>query len=463
MSVTLRQLQRMLSKSLKTTDRIAFSDENDGREFVRLLDKIKGVEFSEPVFENGEVRERCGCANCRPRAFRDAVSFVDKLTKKFGHNATISQLLQPRNKTAEKPPPEQPPPAPSGAFESRPPAENSLEAAEPPQPENWQPTPAPPEKPRTKTDREKFAEGEQRLREEMAKLREKLAAQKATGTLRAAETELALRKLRRQLKDARKQASKINGVSGIEGGPSLQARRRAAGTHGRLRVVPPQLRTKTAELINRLVHESGAAGDRLTPIPVLSARKVVKRMLVRRPLGNAFKEDSNSGRPVTLFLPDVSPSCARVAQASCDVANAAGYAGVSGSDVLVFPHSNGEVEPEYVPWFNGRPNLMGTAKTTAAFEELIAGRSRYNIRVVVAIGDHDAEEVYRQIVALPKVVRLVWLHNHKPGGRLPVIAQPQEVALPSRTWTDALRSKTTMVFGCSDQTTILRGLELALS
>jgi hypothetical protein len=388
MSLTLRKLQRMLSKSVKTTRDVRFTDPRERAEFAEFIKGVYAEEFTSPLLRQGHVRENCPCGNCGPKTVNNITALIDRLTKRHGHRATLSQLLEPRNKSGRAQggsgksngaPQEEPQQAPSGGFDP-PPAKDT--GAEPPQPENWEPTPAAQETPKPKTERERLSDEEKDLRARLKELEKQKAAAKARGSLQASAIDVVIKKARKQLKDARKQASKISGVAGIESAPSLEARRRAAGTHGRLRVVPPQLRNKTAELINKLVHESGAAGDRLTPIPILSARKVVKRMLVRRPLGNAFKEDSNAGRPVTLFLPDVSPSCARQAQAACDVANAAGYAGVSGSDVLVFPHSNGEVEEDYVPWFNGRPNLANLTKTEALFSEITSGRSRYNIRIV---------------------------------------------------------------------------------
>ena len=469
MSLTLRKLQRMLSKSAKTIRDVKFTDPRERAEFAAFIKGKYAEEFTHPVLRQTNVREECPCGNCGPRTVNNITALIDRLTKRHGHRATLSQLLEPRNKFGQQQagggkskgePQEEPQQAPSGGFDP-PPARDT--AAEPPQPEKWEPTPPEAETPKPKTERENLSDEEKDLREQLAQLEKQKADAKARGGLKASAIDLAIKKTRKQLKDARKKASKISGVAGIENGPSLEARRRAAGTHGRLRVVPPQLRNKTAELINRLVHESGAAGDRLTPIPILSARKVVKRMLVRRPLGNAFKEDSNAGRPVTLFLPDVSPSCARQAQAACDVANAAGYAGVSGSDVLVFPHSNGEVEEDYVPWFNGRPNLANLTKTIAMFSEITSGRSRYNIRVVVAIGDHDAVGLYQEIAALKKVVRVVWLHNMPAGHRRPTVVPSDANNLYGDGWTDETRNKVTMIYGCVDQAAILGGLELALS
>jgi hypothetical protein len=121
------------------------------------------------------------------------------------------------------------------------------------------------------------------------------------------------------------------------------------------------------------------------------------------------------------------------------------------------------VEEDYVPWFNGRPNLANLTKTEALFSEITSGRSRYNIRIVVAIGDHDAAELYREIAALKKVVRLVWLHNIPVSRRRPTVVPSDANNLYGENWTAETRNKVTMIYGCVDQASILGGLELALS
>jgi hypothetical protein len=215
-----------------------------------------------------------------------------------------------------------------------------------------------------------------------------------------------------------------------------------------------------AELINRLVEQGGTVGETTGPVPVLSAAKLVKRMVVRRPLPNALKEDTIAGRPVVLFLPDISPSCAEQAQPACDLANAAGYAGVSGSDVLVLPHFNGGVDSseEYIPWFNGRPVATNPREVEKLFKDVCGGLSRYRVRVVVMLGDHDAVDRYGSIAELRSVTRVLWLHNASTRS-----AQPEPAAgrlLPR--WSPAATEKLSMVAGCVDQSRMLRGFNMAL-
>lgn len=284
-----------------------------------------------------------------------------------------------------------------------------------------------------------------------------IAAKRAASKATAASM---VRKAKKKLKDARRAAS-FNKVA-ESSGPSLSARQSIAQANGRLQRVPQKLRNRMAVLINRLVEQGGTTGENLSPIPVLSSTKLVKRMVVRRPLPNALKEDTVIGRPVVLFLPDVSPSCAAQAQVACDLANAAGYAGVSGSDVLVFPHSNGEVDSdeEYVPWFNGRPLITDAREVSKTFEDVCAGRSKFRVRVVVFLGDHDAVDRYGAIAGLRSVTRALWLHNRRvnTAQKRPVPAAPG--MRPN--WSQDAMEKLSMVAGCVDQSTMLTGFDMAL-
>ena len=216
-------------------------------------------------------------------------------------------------------------------------------------------------------------------------------------------------------------------------------------------------------LINRILGK-GLAGDQLTPIPVTDNRRLVKKMLIRRPLANAFKEDSDSGRPAILFLPDISPSCAAQAQAACDIANAAGYAGVPGADVLVMPHFNGGIDSdceEYMPWCNGRPMTLNRREQDKLFAEATTGR-RFNIRAVVIVGDHDGSHLYRQMAEQPKFRHIIWLHNwpaKKKSG--PVLLGQSKCDLPAFGWPQSNTKKLRLVFGCTTAEFMMAGLECA--
>jgi hypothetical protein len=272
----------------------------------------------------------------------------------------------------------------------------------------------------------------------------------------------ALRDAKRQFRLARRDVS--HNAASVAAGQSLSARKHLSTTHGRLRRVPQNLRNQMAELINRLVSQTGTVGAEFGPIPVLNAKKVVSRMLVKRPLQNALKEDSVRGRPVTLFLPDISPSCEQQAQISCDLANAAGYAGTTGSDVLVFPHFNGEVEAEesYFPWINGKPITTNVKEIPNLFADVCSGRSRFKVRVAVCIGDHDAVARYESIAALKTVLRIVWLHNHADSGQRGRVAPVLAGSFLSPGWSPENMEKLSMVHGCVALSSMLRGFDTAL-
>ena len=468
MTFTLRQFQKAISAA-KKIGRVRFPKEvrDDVSEFIsEIWDKKAKDPF---LGRHGRLRDMVEDITVVESPART----IDSMARRYGPNTPITQFLRRKEPQPESgvgnsdesiSPPEQ------QSAESDPPEQQSAESDPPAhQEEEWVPTPPEPTAATPKTREEQQADKVQQLREQLRELKAeaKQAAQQQNNLSAPREnrqTDLAeaIQQLQERVKKAARRQSKLDGRRGQSAGPSLESRRRAAGAHGRLQRVSPALRNKTAEIINRLVSDRGTAGDRLTPIPVLSPRKVVKRMVVRRSLSNALKEDCNAGRPVTLFLPDVSWSCEVQAQIACDISNAAGYAGVSGSDVLVFPHSNGEVEAGYVPWFNGRPKLVPQKEVTAFFRELTAGRSGYDIRVVVAIGDHDAEALYREIAERREVKKLVWLHNHHADSRRAKIV-PREHYLFSRlNWSSTALDKTTLVAGCVGCSSILAGLELAI-
>lgn len=471
---TLRHLQRYISSAARTNlDRYFRSLPPDTR---REANAFLGTMFG-PGTEGVRILPAGSLvtydAGGNKRVYHDFRSRVDKLVRQHGPNRTLSSFLPPPPKPPEQPSSGNENQRSSGQQQARPqsgqnsgespspqsgqPQSGSPQAGKPnPQPEAeepWVPTPpAPPPPPKPLSEAEKQAQTLESLRQQLEDIRQ----QKKES---AGEMAKQIEKMKKaEIKAARKRQSRIACKHGKETGPSIQARQRAAGTCGRLRKVSPKLRARVADLINQLVDIKGSAGDSLITIPVLSARKVVKRLVVRRPLGNAFKEDSNAGRPVTLFLPDVSPSCSRQAQIACDISNAAGYAGVSGSDVIVFPHSNGAVESEYVPWFNGQPKMVSRKEVSTLFHDLTLGQTPYEIRAVVAVGDHDAYNLYRSIAARVGVKRFVWLHN-LPSRTGPTVVPP---TLHGHEWPSTALDKTTMVVGCRDEESILRGLELSL-
>lgn len=475
MGLTLRQTQRMLSASMKNPDALLGSGE---RELAMLGRFWGGAGFMTAAVKNGCIVNACWCQNCQ-RNPSDPVtnvqSFVDSLCRQYGPNTSVAAALDDLMKTQTQG---------QGSGQSgdngdkndEQSSDNEQSSDSSSSTRAQQSDPRAEAKARDAADAWQEEEArrqrmEERARQEAEAEKARKAAEAKAAAAALAEAKRALKNAKagrgspwtasRALKNARRAVSTATAT--VAGGPSLEARRKLAAANGRLRRVPTKLRARMAELINRLMGSSGAAGGSVSPIPVYDSRKLVKRMLVRRPLPNALKEDVVTGRPVTLFLPDVSPSCAAQAQDACDIANAAGYAGVSGSDVLVLPHSNGcvsEYEDSYVPWFNGKPVNLRQTEWSRLFMQIVEGRSKYKIRVVVAVGDHDAADMYKQLAALKSVMRLVWLHNDAvEGNRGPHVARTPTNFLG---WSQDLINKTTLVWGCDNQYQMIRGLDLAL-
>lgn len=472
MAVTLRQMQRWLHASRQNTRE--YFGESDASDIGQFAGWLRGDETASALIRNGQIVNACSCDQCArvPLIDSRAASLIDSLAKKHGANTTLETLMrQPAPEGFESPDGDGndgegdgdgDSPGQSGQGdgedsdnESDNENESEGESGSESQSQPQQGQAKGQESPQQARKRQGQAEL-QDAKKKLQDLQDELKARPHSSVVRQQ-----IKKVRRALKDARSVAS-----FGYESGPSLNARKQMAGSHGRLRRVPPALRAEMAALINRLVGQGKAAGGQMGPIPVLSPRKLVTRMLVQRPLANALKEDVVTGRPVTLFLPDVSPSCERQAQAACDVANAAGYSGVAGSDVLVFPHSNGCVDDEYgedyVPWFNGKPYTTDRSAIARLFNEVTSGKGKWRVRAVVIIGDHDGDELYRQIAALPRIARMIWLHNERAvdAKRTLEIAEGDDRRLHG--WQPESVRKVSMVYGCITQPHMVKGLRLAL-
>ena len=477
---TLRQVQRVLNKSRRWRDAVISPLGRDVTADMTLLPQLVGRRnpAESPKFYGGRLIDTvCDCEECANAAdAMDIQSSIDSLVRKYGHNARLADVL-----AAERPP---------GGGPKEQNAENTAEASsaaasdatspgDQPQAGSG-PVPATPHPetapfnaadsaPGAQSDLEEQArlrqERRQKRVDEMQELRHKLkemASSKKTGSKTRVRRLVAEQKaLRNKFKQKRAAVSRVPQAAA----PSLQERTMVARACGRLHRVPAWLRATMAQVINKLVANGGTAGEEMSQIPSLHASKLVQRMVSHRPLPGALKEDVCKGRPVTLFLPDISPSCAAQAQISCDIANAAGHAGVAGSDVLVFPHSNGCVEADedqsYTPWFNGRPILNNVENVAKLFDQLIQGESKYKIRVVICIGDHDALRTYRDVANLPDLTNLIWLHNYCINGSVePRVVDEQCEAYPL--WEPEIKEKLTLVSSCCDQKTIIKGLKCAL-
>lgn len=474
MSLTLRQLQKMFSAAARS-GKNQKPGQNNAAQLGSLSRLVSGVDrhkFVEPTPDGG-LFNQCSCNACvtAGRKVDGVRSKVDSWVREYGPDTTIDELVKAEFAKRNPPPPQPQPgqdqqgqqgqqgqgqqgqgqPQPNSQTQPTGSASGQGQPQEDPSPT---PPPAPKPQPAPQPDpRQQALKAAQKALKDAMEAAAKAAS--AAGKKAAAEL---VRRAKHNLRKARKAASFDK--KAMAAGVSLQARKQVAQGLGRLQRVPQKLRNQTAGLINRLVEQGGSVGETTGPIPVLSASKLVRRMVVRRPLPNALKEDTIAGRPVVLFLPDISPSCAEQAQVACDLANAAGYAGVAGSDVLVLPHFNGGVDSteEYIPWFNGKPVATDPREVDRLFEDICSGESKFRVRVAVFLGDHDAVDRYGDIAALRSVTRVLWLHNFSTRS-----GQPEPAAanlLPN--WTPEAMDKLSMLSGCVDQPRMLTGFDMAL-
>lgn len=188
------------------------------------------------------------------------------------------------------------------------------------------------------------------------------------------------------------------------------------------------------------------------------------RLLTRRSPYPARKEEL--GRPVLLVLADVSGSCASFSEQSLLVAKAIALQGVPGCDVLVVSHSNGYPEACEI---NGKPlpagqyqrykriadgrgasyRSDGVEGNVAFYTAMIAD---YTVTHVIALGDHDAVDVYTMLAENSEVV---WLDNYACNYHAPRIEKPEVQKA-------AILAKIRYVTGCKGAPAFLLGLRVAI-
>lgn len=474
--LTFRQMQRMLHLSKGGN---YYPPEKHQQEMVQLARFLSGLN---PMVNDGprdlhisqgHITTACDCSDCR-NAVRDLVGgdklkkLVDAMARKFGPSRSIQSFL---NELLGRPEQMQ-----SGGEGE--PGDNQGEASDPAlekmlaqmaaaqaadqMASEGEPRSAKTDQQQSKENLDAAARQQDRRNQSVEEAKAKLEElqKKLQEATKSGEHPVVTNPLERRISQQRKDLkSRRKAASGTKMGsqPSLTARKGVSRGLGRLRRVDVKTRQRMALLINRILG-MGKAGDQLTPIPVTDHRRLVKKMLSRRPLTNAFKEDSDSGRPAILFLPDISPSCAAQAQPACDIANAAGYAGVPGADVLVMPHFNGDIDSsceEYMPWCNGRPMTLRREEQSKLFTEATSG-DRFNIRAVVIVGDHDGEWLYKQMADQPKIRQIIWLHNLTAAGKPARYAGGNWFS-----WPQADTKKVCLVTGCINAESMMQGLEVA--
>lgn len=241
------------------------------------------------------------------------------------------------------------------------------------------------------------------------------------------------------------------------GRASSQSKRQHGGVNARLAdyKVDPKLVARCRRSLRRLV-DDGATDTG----PRWDWPEFAERLLVRRPLARARREEQ--GRPAILLLVDMSGSCTGITNKSFPVAKAAGALGVPGADVIVVAHSNGipfEVQvndtpaaPVHVPANDWR---AVDAATPGVYESLL---SRYDLRVVIAIGDADAAWVFGLLADRPRVKRFIWIDNY--GG----ITPPERIIARHATgwgWSAAAKKKTVYKTGQRTVEDFLTAIERA--
>ena len=226
------------------------------------------------------------------------------------------------------------------------------------------------------------------------------------------------------------------------------------GTLGAARVSPTivrQVRRALERLVSFGQYQDG---------PRLDAQEFCERLIAHRPLYPARLEEE--ARTAVLVLPDVSGSCAGFSDRTLVVAKAAAELGVHGADVIVVAHSNGY--PQEFKVNNQKEKKTSDCETEGrsgdALEFYAGLLKRYRVKVVVAMGDGDAEWLYELLASLPAVHHLIWMDNWSCNN----LPEPQDRTslLPGlHGWPRRLLHKTTYVVGCSTEEHFIAGLERA--
>lgn len=184
--------------------------------------------------------------------------------------------------------------------------------------------------------------------------------------------------------------------------------------------------------------------------------ELASRLLTRRDPRPAKRYEH--GRPGLLILADVSGSCSGFSNQSLLVAQAIAALGTVGADVVIVSHSNGC--PDSVSVNNRpQPQLLKSlsrdyynARAYLGFYRDLA--ARYSISHVIALGDHDAVEIYAMLATSPEVQSFIWLDNYGCNNHAPRRDRPNTSA--------AARSAIHYVIGCKGAPEFLRGLKIAI-
>jgi hypothetical protein len=132
--------------------------------------------------------------------------------------------------------------------------------------------------------------------------------------------------------------------------------------------------------------------------------------------------------------------------------------GLPGCDVVAVTHSNGCPEEVTV---NNRDqahllekveqNYYDATRFVTFYCGLVA---RFGLTHVVALGDHDAVDVYVALALLPEVQSFVWLDNYNCNNQRPLLDQPR--------CAPAAHRLICYVTGCQNASEFLKGIQVAL-
>lgn len=184
--------------------------------------------------------------------------------------------------------------------------------------------------------------------------------------------------------------------------------------------------------------------------------ELATRLLTRRSPYPARKQEL--GRPALLLLADVSGSCAGFSHQSIAVAKAVAALGVAGCDVVIVAHSNGcpselsvnnQAHPELLA--DLAQDYYDATVYLDFYRDLV---KRFDITHIVALGDHDAVEVYSELALMADVQAFLWLDNYNCNNQPPRLDRPNTSA--------RARAVIRYVTGCQDASEFLRGMQVAI-
>lgn len=194
------------------------------------------------------------------------------------------------------------------------------------------------------------------------------------------------------------------------------------------------------------------------------------RLKSYRPVTPSRKEEE--GRPAILILADVSGSCSGFADKSLMVVQAVAKAGVGGADIIIVAHSNGNPVEWAANGKRSQPVDVAWGESLQWYNDVLR---QFNLEVVIALGDWDAEWLYHHLAELSSVKRFIWLDNWScstlqvtvRGDLFKRASRNEEVTWHTpwhfqAPWSPRAKAKSVYVVGCAEAEDFLKGLELGI-